>query len=67
MEFFIKDDLQSQQRVDSLNFVSYNANPREKALYNFLFGTQGMSLSSQNNELCSKTTYSCQMKEKHWN
>lgn len=35
MEFFVKDDLQSQQRVDPLNFVSYNANAREKALYNF--------------------------------
>lgn len=35
MEFFVKDDLQSQQRVDPLNFVSYNANIREKALYNF--------------------------------
>ena len=32
---FVKDDLQSQQRVDPLNFVSYNANAREKALYNF--------------------------------
>ena len=35
MEFFVKDDLQNQQRVDPLNFVSYNANVREKALYNF--------------------------------
>lgn len=35
MEFFVKDDLQSQQRFDPLNFVSYNANAREKALYNF--------------------------------
>lgn len=35
MEFFVKDDLQNQQRVDPLNFVSYNANAREKALYNF--------------------------------
>lgn len=35
MEFFIKDDLQNQQRVDPLNFVSYNANVRERALYNF--------------------------------
>lgn len=35
MEFFVKDDLQNQQRVDPLNFVSYSANAREKALYNF--------------------------------
>jgi uncharacterized protein YydD (DUF2326 family) len=35
MEFFVKDDLQNQQRIDPLNFVSYNANVREKALYNF--------------------------------
>lgn len=35
MEFFVKDDLQNQQRADPLNFVSYNANAREKALYNF--------------------------------
>lgn len=35
MEFFVKDDLQNQQRVDPLNFVSYNANVREKVLYNF--------------------------------
>ena len=35
MEFFIKDDLQNQQRVDPLNFVSYNAKAIEKALYNF--------------------------------
>ncbi|MDF0720598.1 DUF2326 domain-containing protein [Kaistella sp. PBT33-4] len=35
MEFFVKDDLQNQQRVDPLNFVSYKANGREKALYNF--------------------------------
>jgi uncharacterized protein YydD (DUF2326 family) len=35
MEFFVKDDLQSQQRVDPLNFVSYNANARDKAMYNF--------------------------------
>ncbi|HAY3552834.1 DUF2326 domain-containing protein [Elizabethkingia meningoseptica] len=35
MEFFIKDDLQSQQRADPLNFVSYVANARDKALYNF--------------------------------
>lgn len=35
MEFFIKDDLQNQQRVDPLNFLSYNSNAREKALYNF--------------------------------
>ncbi|HEY8957378.1 DUF2326 domain-containing protein, partial [Chitinophaga sp.] len=35
MEFFVKDDLQNQQRVDPLNFVSYTANIREKALYNF--------------------------------
>ncbi len=35
MEFFVKDDLQNQQRADPLNFVSYNANASEKALYNF--------------------------------
>lgn len=35
MEFFVKDDLQNQQRMDPLNFVSYNAKAREKALYNF--------------------------------
>lgn len=35
MEFFVKDDLQNQQRIDPLNFVSYNANARDKALYNF--------------------------------
>ncbi len=35
MEFFVKDDLQNQQRIDPLNFVSYNAKAREKALYNF--------------------------------
>ncbi len=35
MEFFIKDDLQNQKRTDPLNFVSYNANMRDKALYNF--------------------------------
>ncbi|WP_299604151.1 DUF2326 domain-containing protein [uncultured Aquimarina sp.] len=35
MEFFVKDDLQNQQRIDPLNFVSYNANVRDKALYNF--------------------------------
>ena len=35
MEFFVKDDLQNQQRADPLNFVSYNANAREKTLYNF--------------------------------
>lgn len=35
MEFFVKDDLQNQQRIDPLNFVSYKANAREKALYNF--------------------------------
>lgn len=35
LEFFIKDDLQSQQRIDPLNFVSYVAKAREKALYNF--------------------------------
>ncbi|MCY4215616.1 MAG: DUF2326 domain-containing protein [Flavobacteriaceae bacterium] len=35
MEFFIKDNLQNQQRVDPLNFFSYNANSREKALYSF--------------------------------
>jgi uncharacterized protein YydD (DUF2326 family) len=35
MEFFIKDDLQSQQRADPLNFVSFKAVARDKALYNF--------------------------------
>ncbi len=35
MEFFVKDDLHNQQRIDPLNFVSYTANAREKALYNF--------------------------------
>ena len=35
MEFFIKDDLQNQRRVDPLNFFSYNAILREKALYHF--------------------------------
>lgn len=35
MEFFVKDDLQNQQRVEPLNFVSYKANARDKALYNF--------------------------------
>lgn len=35
MEFFVKDDLQNQQRVDPLNFVSYRENARQKALYNF--------------------------------
>lgn len=35
LEFFVKDDLQNQQRVDPLNFVSYNAGARDKALYNF--------------------------------
>lgn len=35
MDFFVKDDLQNQQRIDPLNFVSYNAKAPEKALYNF--------------------------------
>lgn len=35
MEFFVKDDLQNQQRIDPLNFVSYKPIARDKALYNF--------------------------------
>lgn len=49
MEFFVKDDLQNQQRIDPLNFVSYTANAREKALYNFyLLNLPTKSLISYN-------------------
>lgn len=35
MSFFIKDDLENQRRVDPLNFLPYNPNVREIAIYNF--------------------------------
>ena len=35
MNFFIKDDLDHQQRKDPLNFLSYNPNAIDKAIYNF--------------------------------
>lgn len=34
-DFFIKDDLDNQKRVDPLNFLKYSANNIEKAIYNF--------------------------------
>src|SRR5690554_2765825 len=54
MEFFVKDDLQSQQRVDPLNFVSYNANAREKALYNFYLLNLPTKTLLKYNEVSSK-------------
>ncbi len=35
MNFFVKDDLQHQERVDVLNFLRYKPNARETAIYNF--------------------------------
>lgn len=35
MSFFIKDDLENQKRVDPLNFLPYNPNVRDVAIYNF--------------------------------
>jgi len=35
MSFFIKDDLENQKRVDPLNFLPYNPNARDIAIYNF--------------------------------
>ena len=34
-DFFIKDDLDNQKRFEPLNFLKYNANVKEKAIYNF--------------------------------
>ena len=34
-DFFIKDDLDNQKRFEPLNFLKYNANIKEKAIYNF--------------------------------
>jgi len=34
-DFFIKDDLDSQKRFDPLNFLKYNANAKDRAIYNF--------------------------------
>lgn len=63
MEFFIKDDLQSQQRADPLNFVSYNANMREKALYNFyLLNLPTKTLLSYNKASSEYETYSSTVK-----
>ncbi len=35
MHFFIKDDLQSIQRIDPLEFLPYNASKAELAIYNY--------------------------------
>ncbi|MFC1508890.1 DUF2326 domain-containing protein [Candidatus Omnitrophota bacterium] len=35
MDFFIKDDLESQKRFDPLNFLRFNAKAKEKSIYNF--------------------------------
>ena len=35
MQFFIKDDLQNQERIDPTDFFSFNINTIEKATYNF--------------------------------
>jgi len=35
MDFFIKDDLENQKRSDPLNFLTYNANAKDLAIYNF--------------------------------
>lgn len=35
MHFFIKDDLEHQRRAQPLEFLPYNANSREIAIYNF--------------------------------
>jgi len=34
-DFFIKDDLDNQKRFEPLNYLKYNANVKEKAIYNF--------------------------------
>jgi uncharacterized protein YydD (DUF2326 family) len=34
-DFFIKDDLDNQKRFEPLNFLKYNANIKEKAIFNF--------------------------------
>lgn len=34
-DFFIKDDLDNQKRFEPLNFLKYNANVKEKAIFNF--------------------------------
>ncbi|WP_310992098.1 DUF2326 domain-containing protein [Aequorivita marina] len=34
-DFFIKDDLDNQKRFEPLNFLKYNANLKEKAIFNF--------------------------------
>tara|TARA_B100000378_G_scaffold225912_1_gene189852 strand:- start:25004 stop:26794 length:1791 start_codon:yes stop_codon:yes gene_type:complete len=34
-DFFIKDDLDNQKRSEPLNFLKYNANVKEKAIFNF--------------------------------
>ena len=35
INFFIKDDLKHQQRIDPLNFLSYSTKAREISIYNF--------------------------------
>lgn len=35
MDFFIKDDLENQKRSEPLDFLRYDADKKEKAIYNF--------------------------------
>lgn len=35
LNFFVKDDLESQKRFDALDFIGYSANTKDIALYNF--------------------------------
>ncbi len=35
MNFYVKDDLNNQKRFEPLNFLKYNANVKEVAIYNF--------------------------------
>ncbi len=44
MSFFVKDDLDHQQRVDPFTFVPYKANKRELAIYNYYL----MGLTTRN-------------------
>lgn len=35
LNFFVKDDLENQKRIEPLDFFDYNSNAKEVALYNF--------------------------------
>jgi len=64
MKFFIKDDISNRSRLDPLKFLSYNANIREVAIYNFfLLNLPTKHLITYNDKISEYANYTKTIKK----